>query len=69
MNVASLSNSEEGSRVVNIVNIKQAENIALSRDGNHFAVVGKGGINVYTDPDTIAFQIYCDFTARRAVFS
>jgi hypothetical protein len=32
-------------------------------------VAGKGGINVYTDPDTIAFHIYIDFHAVRAFFS
>jgi hypothetical protein len=66
--IASLSNTEERRRV-DITNITYAEIVALSRDGKYFAVVGKGGINIYTDPDTIVFQIYIDFTAARALFS
>ena len=66
--VASLSDTEQKRRV-EIDNITQAESIALTRDGKHFALVGKGGINIYTDPDTIVYRIYIDFIATRALFS
>ena len=54
MLVSQLDESEESERI-EIPNIMYATNIAASRDGNHFVVVGRKGINIYTDPTELAF--------------
>lgn len=51
------------------VDLKAAEGLAISRDGTFFAVLGDGGIFIFSDPDTIVFKISIDFNARRATFS
>lgn len=52
---------EENSRRVEVEGIKNGEGIALSRDGKYFAVLGDGGIYIYSDPDTIEYKILIDF--------